>query len=90
MSFPTRGRGSAAEGNIAFHNGVDEGSPSFDDVPLCKETADSNHSNHPEGAPNRYLLDLYQEILELQSDPLALDRSFVEEKVHIELLKVKK
>lgn len=77
---------------IAFdNNGVDEGSPSFDDALLCKEEADSDQSNHPEGALNRYLLDLCQEIQELQSDLLGLDRSCDEEKVHVKVvLKVQK
>ena len=71
-SFPTRGRGTVAEGNKAVDNApgempdVDDDFPSsFDDALPFEEAADtSNHSNHSEGAPDRDLLDLYQEIQE--------------------------
>ncbi len=53
----------------------------------CKEkAADSNHNSHLEGTPDRHLLDLNQEMQDLQSNPLGLDKFSVEEKVHIELL----
>ena len=95
-SIPTKGRGTVAEGDVAVDNAedemadVDDDFGSFDDALPCEEAADTNHSNHPEGAPDRHLLDLYQEMQELQSNPLGLDRFSVEEKVHIELLNVLK
>ena len=97
-SIPTRGRGTVAEGNKAVDNALPVGELAddnddfllFDGSFPCMEAADSNHSNHPEGVPNRHLLDLYQEIQELQPNPLCLDRFSVEEKVHIELLNLLK
>ena len=94
--FPNRGKFTVAEGSTAVDNAqgtmadVDDDFPSIDDAIPCEEGADSTHSNPPGGAPNRHLLDLYQEIQELQSNPLGLDRFSVEEKVHIELLHVLK
>ena len=97
-AFPNRGKGTATEGNIFIDNAADEMADvdddelcAFDDVLPCEEAAaDNNHSNHSEGVPDRHLLDLYQEMQELQSNPLGLDRFSVEEKVHIELLNVLK
>ncbi len=39
---------------------------------------------------DRHLLDLYQEMQYLQSNPLGIDRFSVEEKVHLELLNILK
>ena len=43
-----------------------------------------------EDIPDGIILDLYQEMQELQSNPLGLDRFSGEEKVHIELLNLLK
>ncbi len=55
-----------------FHHGL----------PCEEEAADSNHNSHLGSTPDRHLLDLYQEMQDLQSNPLGLDRFSVEEKVH--------
>jgi hypothetical protein len=96
-SLPKRGRGTFPGGRVTVENAVDElvdddddNFPSFDDALPFEEAASSNHSYHGEGAPDRHLLDLYQEMQDLQSNPLGLDRFSVEEKVHIELLNVLK
>jgi hypothetical protein len=54
----------------------------LDDNASCNEAA-RNHVDD-DGAPDRCVLDLYKEMLELRSNPLGLDRYSVEEKVHIE------
>ena len=56
----------------------------LDDNASCNEAA-RNHVDD-DGAPDRCVLDLYKEMLELRANPLGLDRISVEEKVHIELL----
>ena len=96
-SFPMRGKGTVVEGSGSVDNAVneiaddDDNFPSFDDALPCEEeAADSNHNSHLEGTPDRHLLDLYQEMQDLQSNLLGLDRFSVEEKVHIELLNILK
>jgi hypothetical protein len=92
-----RGKGTVVEGSGSVDNAVneiaddDDNFPSFDDALPCEEeAADSNHNSHLDGTPDRHLLDLYQEMQDLQSNPLGLDRFSVEEKVHIELLNILK
>jgi hypothetical protein len=47
---------------------------------------EEDHHVDEEGAPDRCVLKLYEELRELRSNPLGLDRFSREEKVHIELL----
>ncbi|KAI2500732.1 hypothetical protein MHU86_13760 [Fragilaria crotonensis] len=62
----------------------EDGFPSLDDaLPWNNE---EKILTLTEKAPDRCVLKLYEELLELRSNPLGLDRFSREEKVHIELL----
>jgi hypothetical protein len=63
----------------------EDGFPSSDDpVPWNDEESDTHVDKQVE--PNKCVMKLYEEILELRSNPLGLDRFSYEKKVHIELL----
>ena len=52
------------------------------DVSVCSSSEESEDESDNEEIPNGIILDLYQEMQELQSNPLGLDRFSGEEKVH--------
>ncbi len=56
----------------------------FDDAIPCDKEFDDDSNN--EDTPDGIILQLYEEMQDLQSNPLGLDRFSCEEKVHIELL----
>ncbi len=56
------------------------------DVSVCSSSEESEDESEDEEIPDGIILDLYEEVQELQLNPLGLDRFFGEEKVHIELL----
>ena len=60
----------------------------FDNPLPCNQEMDNDINI--EDAPDGIILELFQEMQELQSNPLGLDRFSCEEKVHIELLQVLK
>ena len=56
------------------------------DVSVCSSSEESEDEGEDKEIPDGIILDLYEEMQELRSNPLGLDRFSVEEKVHIELL----
>ena len=68
--------------------GYDEdfGMMSDGDVSVRSSSEESEDEGEDEEIPDGIILDLYEEMQELRSNPLGLDRFSVEEKVHIELL----
>ena len=84
------GIGSTIQQQEQVHNDSDQhdedcGFASLDDGhPLSKKDADTSFVK--EGEPSKCILKLYEELLELQANPLGLDRFSCKEKVHIKLL----
>ena len=70
------------------NEGFDEdfGMMSDGDVSVCSSSEESGDASEDEEIPDEIILGLYQEMQELRSNPLSLDRFSGEEKVHIELL----
>ena len=68
--------------------GLDEdfGMMSDGDVSVCSSSEESEDEGEDKETPDGIILDLYEEMQELRSNPLGLDRFSGEEKVHIELL----
>ena len=56
------------------------------DVSVCSSSEESEDKSEDKEIPDGIILDLYEEMQELQLNPLGLDRFSGEEKVHIELL----
>jgi hypothetical protein len=64
----------------------DFGMMSDGDVSVCSSSDESVDESEDKEIPDGIILDLYEEMQELRSNPLGLDRFSGEEKVHIELL----
>ena len=68
--------------------GYDEdfGMMSDGDVSVRSSSEESEDEGEDEEIPDGIILDLYEEMQELRSNPLGLDRFSVEEKVHIRVI----
>jgi hypothetical protein len=84
------GIGSTMQQQEQVHNDSEQhdedcGFASLDD-PLPSIDEDADTSFVKEGEPNKYVIKLYEELLESRANPLGLGRFSCKEKVHIELL----
>ena len=82
--IPSREEGRVVDDVLIHADNDEDDFQVFDDALPCDKEFDDDSNN--EDTPDGIILQLYEEMQDLRSNPLGLDRFSCEEKVHIELL----